>query len=376
MPNTVHSPLRGRTAPIALLATLIAAACGTPASGETAARPIDAVVPVRLADVALDSAALAVTGVGVVSAREEVPLAFKAGGVIADVRVRDGDVVRAGQPLATLDVREIDALVTKARAAVAKAERDHARAQALYRDSVATLAQAQDAATALELARADLQAASVNRRYAAIVAPAAGTVLRRLAEPGQTLGPGTPVLLVGSATSGMVVKVGLPDRDAVRVRLGDRATVRLDAYPDRELAGAVRQIAGAASPGTGTYEVQVALAAPIGLRSGLVARVRLQPSDGDRTTTVPVEALVEADGDRATVFALSADGVRARRVPIEIAELRGTRVAVRRGLAGVTRVVTEGAPYLDEGTPVRVLASAPTPEPTSTSAARVAAAPR
>jgi RND family efflux transporter MFP subunit len=370
----MRSLLRGSAAPTALLTSLLAAACGTPASGETAARPIDAVVPVRLADVALDSAPLAVTGVGVVSAREEVPLAFKTGGVIADVRVRDGDAVRAGQPLATLDVREIDALVTRARAAVAKAERDDARARALYRDSVATLAQAQDAATALELARADLQAVGVNRRYAAIVAPADGTVLRRLAEPGQTVGPGTPVLLVGSATSGMVVRVGLPDRDAVRVRLGDPATVQLDAYPERELAGTVRQIAGAASPGTGTYEVQVALASPAGLRSGLVARVRLQPRGGERTATVPIEALVEADGDRATVFALGADGVRARRLAVEIAELRGTRVAVRRGLAGVTRVVTEGAPYLDEGTPVRVLPSAP--DVTSTPPAPVAVAPR
>ena len=352
---------------VPLVGTLLAAACGKPASAESSA-PRDAAIPVRLADVEHDTAALPVTGTGVVAAREEVPLAFKAGGVIADVRVREGDAVRAGQPLAALDVREIDALVSKARSALAKAERDHARAQALWRDSVATLAQAQDAATALEVARADLQAASVNRRYAAIVAPAAGTVLRRLAEPGQTVAPGTPVLLVGSATSGMVVKVGLPDRDAVRVRMGDPATVRLDAYPDRELAGTVRQIAGAASAGTGTYEVQVALASPAGLRSGLVARVRLQPRAGDGVATVPVEALVEADGDRATVFALSADGVRARRVPIEIAELRGARVAVRRGLAGVTRVVTEGAPYLDEGTPVRVLASAPAP--TSTPAAR------
>jgi RND family efflux transporter MFP subunit len=167
------------------------------------------------------------------------------------------------------------------------------------------------------------------------------------------------VLQVGSATGGMVVKVGLPDRDAVRVRLGDAAAVRVDAWPDRELAGTVRQVAGAATPQTGTYEVQVAVAAPAGLRSGMVARVRLAPRDGARTTTVPVEALVEADGDRATVFALDASGTRARRLPVEIAGLRGDRVAVRRGLDGVARVVTHGAPYLDEGTRVRVVADAP-----------------
>jgi multidrug efflux pump subunit AcrA (membrane-fusion protein) len=144
----------------------------------------------------------------------------------------------------------------------------------------------------------------------------------------------------------------------VRVRVGDAAAVRLDAWPEREFAGTVRQVAGAASPQTGTYEVQVALASPAGVRSGMVASVRLMPR-GARARTVPVAALVEADGDRATVFALDADGTRARRVPVEIGELRGARVAVRRGLEGVARVVTDGAPYLDDGARVRVVADAP-----------------
>ena len=95
--------------------------------------------------------------------------------------VAEGQQVRRGQPLATLDLREIDAQVCRRAQRRHKAERDLERAEALYADSVATLAQVQDARTGAEVARSGLQAAAFNRRYATIVAPADGVVLRRLA---------------------------------------------------------------------------------------------------------------------------------------------------------------------------------------------------
>src|SRR5215207_5630312 len=252
----------------ALVLLLLVAACRkSDARGATAS---PSRIGVRTAPVILASLDEPATGTGIVAAHDEFPLAFKIGGVVASVHVREGDVVRAGQTLAQLDLREIDAQVTRARSAVAKAQRDHARALALHADSLAPLAQLQDAATALELARADLQTAAVNRRYATVVAPTAGRVLRRSAEPGQTLSSGAPVLVVGGTTGGTVLRVGLADRDVVRVRVGSPATVRLDAFPGRVITGHVRQIAGAATPGTGTYAVEVALDDATGLSAGLI----------------------------------------------------------------------------------------------------------
>src|SRR2546426_60629 len=69
---------------------------------------------------------------------------------------------------------------------------------------------------------------------------------------------------------------------------------------------------------------------------------------------VPVDAVLEADGSRGTVFVLSADGKRAERRAVTIGFLDGDRVAVVAGLAGVRSVVTDGAAYLDDGAAVRV----------------------
>jgi len=311
-------------------------------------------VAVRVGRVAFELVTRPVTATGTLGPKEEVPLSFKVGGVIAKLRVDEGQSVRAGDTLALLDLSEIDAAVVRARSAADKAERDLTRAQRLYGDSVATLEQAQNAATGRDVARAELETATFNRRYAIIVAPASGVILKRSAEPGELVQAGIPILKLGSHARGAVVRAGLADRDVVRVRLGDRAVVRFDAFPDQTFEGSVTELAGASDPMTGTYDVEVAVPSASRLASGLVGRVEIRPAATHPVALIPIESLLEADGSHATVFAVSADGRRAERRSVTIAFLTGDRVAVTSGLEGVTTVVTDGAAYLDDGATLRI----------------------
>jgi RND family efflux transporter MFP subunit len=220
---------------------------------------------------------------------------------------------------------------------------------------VIALAQLQDAETAAELARADLDAATFNRRYASIVAASAGVILSRSAEPGEMVSPGAEILVLGSRARGTVFRAGLSDRDVVRIAHGDGATVEFDAVPGRTFEGTVTEIGSAARAGTGTYTVEVSIRDGRGLAAGLVGTVRIEPRQGLRATMVPIEAVLEADGDAATVFVLSGDGGTVERRRIRLARLDGGRVAVVAGLAAGERVITEGAAYLDDGAKVRVV---------------------
>ena len=311
-------------------------------------------ITVRAARVTDTLMARPIVAAGTAAPKDEIALSFKVGGVIEHLRVDPGDVVRAGQVLAALQLQESDATLAKARSAADKAERDLGRAQRLYADSVVTLTQLQDTETMAEQARADLQTAAFNRRYAVIVAPASGTVLRRSAEPGENVPPGTTVLVLGSQARGNVVEVALSDRDVVRVRRGDQARARFDALPGEVFRGQVTQIAAAADEGTGTYSVEVTLRNASSVASGLVGQVDIQSSRSTRTTLVPIEAVLEADGDEATIYALSADSTRAERRRVTVAFIDGGRVAVTHGLEGATAVLTDGAAYLSDGTMVRV----------------------
>ncbi len=337
---------------IAVLAAGVAAAACRGASGE-AARPAPAAAVVRVTPVSEAVVAPTVTATGTLSPKEAVALSFKIGGVVSRILVDPGATVRQGDTLAVLDLGEIDAAVARAQSATEKADRDLARAERLYGDSVFTLSQLQDTRTQAQVAHADLETALFNRRYAVITAPAAGVILERQAEPGELVSAGRPVLVLGSRARGSVLRVGLADRDVVRVHRGDAAVVRFDALPGREFRGRVGEIAAAAEPATGTYAVEVALPGAGELASGLVGQVEIQPSAGRRATVVPIEALLEADGEEATVYVLSSDGASAERRRITIGFLAGDRVTVTRGLEGARAVITQGAAYLRDGQAVK-----------------------
>ena len=164
------------------------------------------------------------------------------------------------------------------------------------------------------------------------------------------------------------MRAGLADRDAVRVRTGAAATVRLGAYPGEMFAGRVTSVSAAASQGTGTWAVEVTLdPTSRSLGSGLVGTVEIAPAGASAMRLVPVQALAEADGDSATVFTLDDDGRTARRRSVRVAFVRDGRAALAAGLDGATHVVTDGVAYLRDGSLVK--AAAATTETASTASA-------
>jgi RND family efflux transporter MFP subunit len=340
-------------APLLLLLALAAALNGC-SSGNAQTRSADAPVPVRVAAVSVERAAVPVVATGTLGPKDDVTLSFKVGGVVARVLVDEGQSVAAGQLLASLDFGEIDPGVARARAAADKADRDLARAKRLYADSVATLEQLQNAETARDAAQAEYDAASFNRRHASIVAPSAGVILRRSAEPGELVQPGSAILSLGSRSRGQVMRVWLADRDVVRIRRGDRAVAQFDAFPGQAFEGEVREIAAAADPMTGTFKVEIALPISVGPGSGLVGSVEIRPTAQAAVALVPAEAVLEADGSRGVVYTVDADRRTAHRRAVTVAYLAGARIAIAAGLEGVRDVVTDGAAYLDDGRAVEV----------------------
>jgi membrane fusion protein, multidrug efflux system len=287
---------------------------------------------------------------GVVAPRDELRLAFKVAGVVNRIRVREGDTVRRGQELATLELGEIDAEVEQAQRLAEKAERDRVRGEELRAARLISEGDVERLRTDAQVASARLRATRFNRQYAVIIAPRDGVVLRRRAEEQQVLAAGQDVLVLGPAAGGFVVRAGLADRDIVKLRAGDRARVTLDAWPGVELAGRVSELPGAASEDTGLFNVEVALESPgVSLVSGLMARLTIEPALAaeSKLAYVPIAAIVEANGPRAAVF-VPVDGV-ARRREVEVAFITADAVALRAGLDPGDTVITGGALYLADG---------------------------
>jgi membrane fusion protein, multidrug efflux system len=339
------------------IAGLLLSGCGRgPAPAHTTSQDAE---PVRTAPAESLELPASVRSVGVLEPRDEMRLSFKVGGVVDTVAVDAGDRVRRGQLLATIKRAEVDAAVNQATEAAEKARRDLDRAQRLKADEVATEEQVQDLATAYSVARSNLDAARFNARYARIEAPEDAVVLQRLVEANEVVQPGQPVLVLGGASGGWVVRAALADRDAVRVDVGDTAGISFDAFPGREFAGRVTRVGSSADPVTGTFDVELEVAAD-GARfaRGLVARIALAIGDGSgaasRQTVVPVAALVEAQGSTATVYVFDTGAGVARRREVTVGPIAGDRVVILHGLATGEQVITDGAAWLTDGKPVRL----------------------
>ena len=319
----------------------------------------DAVIEthVRAAEATAGPALAPIESNGLIGAQDEMRLSFKTGGIVRRIAVQEGTVVRKGALLAELELTEVQAQAEQALQMAQKAERDLERGERLYADQVISLEALQNLRTQASIARAGRDAARFNLGYSRITAPRDGVVFRKLVEERELVPPGQPVVILGSADRGYGLRFALADRDIVRIKTGDSARVRLDAYPGIELKGRVSEVSSAADPRTGLFPAQVRLdpVTDIRLASGLVANVTIEPAQTESTpfTYVPVSAIVEGEGRTASVFVI--DGTTARKRLVRVGFIKDENVALAEGLKPGERVVTEGSLYLVDGERIRVV---------------------
>lgn len=344
-----------RTTRTLLLTTALSLTLGLSACSDKPTAIAPAATAVEVATAVNGPAQPSLSTTGLIRARDEIKLAFKLGGVVAEVNVRNGDKVRKGQVLARLEPAEADAMQQQAQLAHDKALRDLQRGERLQADEVIPLEQLQNLRTQENVAAAQLRAASFNHTYATIVAPRDGQVLRRLAEPHELVAAGQPVVVLGSQDGGYVVRMGLSDRELVQVRQGDPVQVQLDAYAGQTLTAHITHLGAAADEHSGLFEVEAQLTpdeyAPA---IGMVAQVTLQPNRHPDLTRVyvPVAAVLEGHRGKATVYVLR-DGKAAQR-PVEVDFITAAGVALRSGVNSGEQVITTGAAYVRDGAAVKL----------------------
>lgn len=312
-------------------------------------------VAVKLVDVSNANSTEPIKASGLISSLHEARLSFKTGGIIEKIFVKEGQNIAKGQLLATLNLTEINAQVSQAQENVSKIERDLKRVNALYRDSVATLEQVQNLTTALSVAKQSLQIAQYNQGYSKIYAPTNGVVVKKMMNEGELASSGSPVFFVNAAgANDWVVKVGIADKDWTRLKLGDKADITLDAFPDTKFLANVTTLSQGADQASGLYQAELKISTQgKKMATGLFAKALIYPSIKYQYASVPVDAIIEGNGDQAFVYVV--ENGKAKRVSLLIAYVNNQQAFVREGLAGVSQVVTDGSAYLVEGTKVKVM---------------------
>ncbi len=366
---------------------VVFAACSKPAP--TAAPPR----AVRVNQVALRPVAQSARYSGVLESRSQLDLAFRVPGRVASVgqvlvpglpprALQEGDAVKTGEILATLDFDDLrrqrsaaaagaastSAQVRTARTGLEQAERELNRAKKLFANADLAQADLDRADTAFAAAGSSL--ASIEAQHqsrleqlalsqstltdATLRSPIDGVIARKALDPGELVPPNVPVFSVVDVSELRVV-FGVPDTRVNLVKLGAPVTVVVEALPGRTLAATVSKVAPTADPALRTYAVELRLAGTSGLRPGMTATALLGDEGQQVAPVLPLSAVVRnPNGAGYVVFGLRDDST-VEVLPIEVADLLENDVVVASGLDAGRRVVVDGAQFLRAGESVEVV---------------------
>ena len=310
-------------------------------------------IPVKVVNLEKTSSNNVVTASGQITTEDETLLAFKTSGVVDKMFVKEGDHVRKGQLLASLDLTEINAMVAQAGHNVEKMQRDFQRVTNLYKDSVATLEQLQNVETALSVAKEQLQAATFNRSFSTIHAPADGFVLRKFVNAGQVVGVGDPIILANSTSKGeWILKVGVSDKEWSSLKIGDKATVTVDAFENKAFNGSIKRKSETADPQTGAFTVELQINSEgVKLATGMFGAATIHSGEKQSSWSVPYEAVLDANGDHGFVFVTS-DNKTAKKQPVVIESFDGTSMRISNGLENAAALIVSGSAYLSDNSPI------------------------
>lgn len=338
-----------------MLAVAVLEGCGT-APDQNA--PASSMPTIATAIVAARTGTSEIVAPGTAVWRSETPLAFTTAGQIDRILVNEGDRVQKGQLLAVLKTTPVAADLAAAEAEAQRARLEAGRIETLYKQGWATASRAEAAQASSRAADAAVRSRRFSLQTARIIAPGSGVILARTAEPDQVVAAASPVLVLGEADRGFVLRVPLNDRAAARIAPGSAARVTLDALGNAPLAGRVVEIGGRAARSTGTFDAKIALPADLRIRSGMIGTAHIATSAPGAASRIvlPADALLSPRAGEALVYVVASGKARLRTV--RIGDTTDDGVEIIGGLAAGEQVALSGFERLRDGLAVRTAAPA------------------
>jgi RND family efflux transporter MFP subunit len=346
--------------PLAALASaLLLAAC----SAETAPAP-RAERPVQVQSVAYQAEDAARDFVGIVRARYETDLGFRVAGKIVARPVNMGDRVHAGDVIARLDPEDLRLQVESAEAELAAASTNlnqtsadferyetlKARGYASIADFDRKTAAKGEAESRLARAKRALDLARNQLDYAELKAGADGVITATLAEPGQVVAIGQPVVKLAHRGEKEAV-VALPENWLAKAR---EATASVTLWSDngRRYSARLRELSPQADQATRTYAARFTILDPDDrVALGMTATVTLKPAGEAMVAKLPLSAVLSR-GSGASVYVVSQAGELTLR-PVTVASFNEDDALITGGVTAGERVVTLGVQKLEPGLKVR-----------------------
>ncbi|MDG2522868.1 efflux RND transporter periplasmic adaptor subunit [Caulobacter segnis] len=302
--------------------------------------------------------------VGRFEAPQSVQVRARAGGYIQAIHFRDGQQVKAGQLLFTLDPRPAQAAVASAKAQADQARNDLKRAESLLAATAISREEFETRRAAAQVADAALRARELDLEFTRVTAPVSGTISDRRVDAGNVISGGTsnadvlttivstnPIHFVFESSEAQLLT-----QQRQSGRAGGQVKVRLQDEAEYRWNGTVDFSDNAVDASSGSFRMRAVVNNPNGfLKPGMFGRARVEGSGAYNAMLIPQEAVV-ADGARKVAYVVAGDGAVTVK-PIQLGPLSGGLRVVKTGLRPDDRVIVNGIQRAQPGQKVTAVNS-------------------
>jgi RND family efflux transporter MFP subunit len=285
---------------------------------------------------------------GTIEPSQSVALMFKSIGTVENVFVEEGDFVKKGQPLATVNKTTSQNLYNASKASYDQAKDAYDRLKNVYEKGSLTEIKWVEMETKLKQAESQMLITRSSLDDCTLCAPDNGMIGRRDVEPGQSaVAISAPFVLV--KIDKIVVKISVPENEISKISKVMKASFSLSALGDQTFYGTVNKVGIVADRISRTYDVKILADNPgYKIKPGMVCDVKLNLNRETVSLVVPYKAVSKDNDGKSFVFIVSPDGNRVIKQIVTVGNYRESGIEVLSGLTPGQVVVSTGCEKLSD----------------------------
>ena len=308
-------------------------------------------ISVKTEKAALGELTSATPYVGVVEEEQSTLVSFTGMAILKTLHAREGQSVRKGQLLATIDDTQARNALAAAKSTLDQASDAHARIKTLHESNSLPDMKWVEIESKLQQAKASYDMCLKNVEDCSLYAPCSGVVGSKIMNVGETVLPSQPVLHILSIDR-VKVRVSIPEKEIATITPETATLIMPDALPGETFEGGTIEKGVSADAVSHTYDIRIALENPgHKMLPGMVAKVAMKDKAEERKITLPVKA-VQQTTEKTLFVWVEKDG-KAQRRSITVGETSGNRIAIESGLQEGDNVIVDGYQKVGEGTPIK-----------------------
>ena len=288
-----------------------------------------------------------------IEGNQTVRLGFLVPGKINHISIQEGESIKRGQLLASIDPESYAIAEDIADANADQMQDDYNRVKELYNRKSVSESEFVKITNGLKAAKAQQKLQAKNLSDTKIFSPISGILLKKGVEEGEIIDKGLPLFAISDIFNVKAV-ASIPEMELKNIKIGNKAFVHIAAI-DSTFIGTISDIGTVAEPSTRTFTIKVALPNPqLLMRPGMTAEVDIPTGKTTNILTVPVKSILNDASNNSYVYTMDTDKNIAIKREISVGKIIGDQIEIISGLSTGDLLIVSGQHKVVNGTSVIV----------------------